>query len=177
MRYDIDFNKAVNRLVPPFMRGRKYILFIQSLVYSLQSLNNSFVSYAAETRIEASMTSIIFQLEWYLNRKLKSKLASPNTSIRVYNGAIQGCAVYHKKAYDNCPTLTPRVLIPNSGATVLNTFAFKHFSEQGNEGSYSFRITYPPLANGIDVDTFKNEVRDIVEKYRLSNKTFTIIPA
>lgn len=56
-RYKLPTDRLVNQLVPHFLTGRRYILFIQSLVYPLKTLNDRFIEYAREKHIEARMTS------------------------------------------------------------------------------------------------------------------------
>lgn len=43
MRYKLPIDKLVNQLVPHYLGGRKYILFIQSLVYPLKIINDRFI--------------------------------------------------------------------------------------------------------------------------------------
>ena len=69
MRYKLPIDKLVNQLVPHYLGGRKYILFIQSLVYPLKIINDRFIDFAKERHIEARMTSQVMYFEWYLNHK------------------------------------------------------------------------------------------------------------
>jgi len=73
----------INQLVPHYLSGRKYILFLQSLVYPLHTLNERFIIFAKEKQIEARMTSQVMYFEWYLNRKFKKYLANPDESIYI----------------------------------------------------------------------------------------------
>ena len=75
MRYAINFDKTINRLVPYYIGGRRLILYLQALMKPLQEANDAFVEYAKETRIEASMTSQKFKFEWFLNRKFSKYFA------------------------------------------------------------------------------------------------------
>ena len=75
MRYYINFDKTINQLVPYYIGGRKLILYLQALMSPLRRLNDDFVSYAKETRIEAAMTSQIFKFEWFLNHKFSKYFA------------------------------------------------------------------------------------------------------
>lgn len=43
MRYKLPIDRSVNRLVPHYLSGRRFILFVQSCLYPLQSLNERFV--------------------------------------------------------------------------------------------------------------------------------------
>lgn len=78
MRYKLPTDRLINQLVPHFLSGRKYILFLQSLVYPLQTLNERFVAFAGEKHIEARMTSQVIWFEWYLNYKFRKYLADSN---------------------------------------------------------------------------------------------------
>ena len=64
MRYKLPIDKLVNQLVPHYLGGRKYILFIQSLVYPLKIINDRFIDFAKERHIEARMTSQVMYFEW-----------------------------------------------------------------------------------------------------------------
>lgn len=57
MRYKLPIDRSVNRLVPHYLSGRRFILFVQSCLYPLQSLNERFRTFARERHIEARMTS------------------------------------------------------------------------------------------------------------------------
>ena len=68
-RYKLPIDKLVNRLVPHYIAGRRFILFVQSTLYPLQSTNEWFRSFAREKHIEARMTSQVIYFEWFLNYK------------------------------------------------------------------------------------------------------------
>lgn len=89
MRYYINFDKTINQLVPYYIGGRKLILYLQALMSPLRRLNDDFVSYAKETRIEAAMTSQIFKFEWFLNHKF-SKYFAHGGRISIKNTAVLG---------------------------------------------------------------------------------------
>ena len=97
MRYYINFDKTINQLVPYYIGGRKLILYLQALMSPLRRLNDDFVSYAKETRIEAAMTSQIFKFEWFLNHKF-SKYFAHGGSISIKNTAVLGVPIYKESA-------------------------------------------------------------------------------
>lgn len=97
MRYFINFDKTINQLVPYYLGGRKLILYLQALMSPLRKLNDGFVEYAKETRIEASMTSQIFKFEWYLNRKF-SKYFLNGGVISIKNSEGLGVPIYNESA-------------------------------------------------------------------------------
>ena len=67
MRYKLSIDRTVNRLVPHYLSGRKFILFVQSCLYPLQRTNEWFRSFTRERHIEARMTSQVIYFEWFLN--------------------------------------------------------------------------------------------------------------
>ena len=82
-RYSINFDRLVNMLVPYFLRNRKYVLFLQSLVSPLQKTNSKFLDFAREKKIEASMTSQVILFTWYLNQKYQKYFVDKNDSIEI----------------------------------------------------------------------------------------------
>ena len=56
MRYKLSIDRTVNRLVPHYLSGRKFILFVQSCLYPLQRTNEWFRSFTRKRHIEARMT-------------------------------------------------------------------------------------------------------------------------
>lgn len=67
---DIDNAKMVGRLLPFWLRGRKMSLLIQSLIYPLISVHQTFKKWALEKYIECQITAQKPSLEWYLKYKL-----------------------------------------------------------------------------------------------------------
>lgn len=97
-RYKIFFDKTINQLTPWFIGGRKLILYIQSLIKPLQSVNNIFSNWAMETRIEASMTSQVIKLQWFLDRKFSQYFLSKDLNFTIKDGSNFGSAIYNENA-------------------------------------------------------------------------------
>ena len=72
MRYKLFSDKLINMRTPSFLRGRKHILWLQSLVYPLQVVNDLFQQFTNDKLLEARMTSQVMWFEWYLNYKLRN---------------------------------------------------------------------------------------------------------
>ena len=98
MRYRLPTDRLTNQLVPHYLPGRRFILFVQSLVWPLRNLNDRFVAFAKEKRIEAAMTSQVFYFEWYLNRKFGKYLTDPTQRIFLYENSPIGVDLYHQNA-------------------------------------------------------------------------------
>lgn len=98
MRYRLPTDRLTNQLVPHYLSGRKFILFLQSLVWPLKTLNDRFVAFAKEKRIEAAMTSQVFYFEWYLNRKFGQYLADPAQKIYIKESSPIGVDIYFEDA-------------------------------------------------------------------------------
>lgn len=108
MRYKLSIDRTVNRLVPHYLSGRKFILFVQSCLYPLQRTNEWFRSFTRERHIEARMTSQVIYFEWFLNYRFgKNK-----------NGFII-IALYHRKRAESmqlliCPSCRENRFMPLS---------------------------------------------------------------
>lgn len=173
MRYVINFDRVINQLVPYYIGGRKLILYLQALVKPLQLVNEQFVEYAKETRIEASMTSQPIMFEWYLNRKL-SKYFANGGSIAIKTTERLGTPVY----YQNVDT-THLTLHNQSEQADPAKFYYQH--EKTEDSSYSFIVTSPPINTKLlDADSkvamqkYETMLRHYVDKYRLAGKTYRI---
>lgn len=103
MRYNLPTDRLVNQLVPHFLNGRKYILFLQSLVYPLQVLNERFTDFTKEKHIEARMTSQVMWFEWYLNYKFRKYLADAHDGIYIKESSLIGVDIYHEGARNARP--------------------------------------------------------------------------
>ena len=98
MRYRLPTDRLINRLVPHYLSGRRFILFVQSLVWPLQTLSDRFCAWARERRIEAAMTSQVLYFEWFLNRRFGEYLEDPAQRITLTEGASVGAELYFEDA-------------------------------------------------------------------------------
>ncbi len=174
MRYTINFDKVINQLVPYYIGGRKLILYLQALVKPLQALNEQFVEYAKETRIEASMTSQPIMFEWYLNRKLSKYFANGGT-IAIHTTERLGTPVYYQNV-DEAEHLLLHNKLENEDSA-----KFYYQNEKTENSSYSFIVSSPMINTSLlDADAkvakqkYEAMLRNYIDKYRLAGKTYRI---
>ncbi len=182
MRYNINFDRTINQLVPYYLGGRKLILFLQSCIKPLQAVNQSFVDWAKETRIEASMTSQTFKLEWFLNRKFSKYFDDQAQKITIKNGEKIGTPIFNQSAQD----------IPDSEQFVIyeqtdnenDTAVLFHQNELTEENMYSFLVCCPKLwksdssgllKDGIAEGELISMLAHYIDRYKISGKTYKII--
>ena len=171
MRYHINFNKLVNRFVPHYIGGRKLILFLQSTLAPLQTLNESWVEWAKEMRIEASMTSQVFKFEWFLNRKFKKYLLNSNDKINISHGEPLGVPIY----YENAVGANDMLLYKESENGAETEVLHRQY-ETTDITSHSFAVSVPAIdTNIISQSDFDSILRYWIDKYKLSGKTYIII--
>lgn len=101
MRYYINFDKIINQLVPHYISGRKLILFLQAIMHPLRYVNDAFVEWAKDTKIEASMTSQVFPFEWFLNRKFGKYFLNSEERISIATSKNAGVPIYYQSANIN----------------------------------------------------------------------------
>lgn len=172
MRYFINFDRLVNQIVPYYLGGRKLILFLQSIVSPLQSLNDNFAEWGRERRIEASMTSQIFKLEWFLNRKFSCFFLNTAEKITISNSTNSGVALYYQDANSH----EDPVIYTQSEYYKSNTdFILYRTSESPDMSSYSFVVNSPAInTRAINRQEYLSQLQYWIDRYRLAGKTYII---
>lgn len=170
-RYIIDFDKTINRLVPYYMGGRKLILLLQAILSPMRELNDSFSAWATEKRIEASMTSQTFKLEWYLNRKFKSYFSVAGSKITISNNNSLGNPMY--SVLDEVAESEQFVLTYLSeGAATEQLY---YFVEESSVYDCSFVVHCPAINTSvISQSEFDSILKKTINKYKISGKTYKI---
>lgn len=172
MRYYINFDKTVNQLVPYYIGGRKLILYLQALLHPLRKLNDDFISYAKETRIEAAMTSQIFKFEWYLNRKFKQYFVNGGKII-IKNSEVLGTPIYKESA--NISDSENVLVFQESETNNSKQLILYRSDEQTDGSSVSFVVTTPRIdIRLIPEQKYIAMLKYVIDKYRLANKTYII---
>lgn len=172
MRYSINFDKLINRYVPYYMGGRKLILYLQAIIKPLQDVNDEFVEYAKETKIEASMTSQKFKFEWYLNRKFSKYFANKEHRISIQNTEYLGVPIYYGNA--TIPQ-TEHMLMYRSNESG-ETVNLRYRTEKTEKNRVSFLVsTPPPDLTLISEKQYETMLRYYIDKYKIFGKTYNII--
>lgn len=172
MRYRINFDKTINQLVPYYLGGRKLILYLQALMSPLRLVNDKFVEYAKETRIEAAMTSQTFKFQWYLNRKF-SRYFAGDGQIAIANAVHLGVPVYHETA--NIPDSDNILMFAEHEQGVDHHLVLYRSAENTINSGVSFCVTTPRIDTRlISESKYIAMLRSAIERYRLANKTYII---
>ena len=181
MRYAINFDTTINQLVPYYMGGRTLILFLQACIKPLQKVNDAFVAWAKETRIEASMTSQTFKFEWYLNRKFAKYFEDPTQKITIQSTQVDGIPVYYQNVSEDGDTVYTILYHQNENNDSAH---FSYKQEAISSADCSFIVNCPALRKnstssllkpGITEKEFLAMLRHTIDKYKLSGKTYKII--
>lgn len=172
MRYFINFDKTINQLVPYYLGGRKLILYLQALMSPLRFVNDEFVEYAKETRIEASMTSQTFKFEWYLNRKFQKYFLNGGR-ISIKNSEVLGVPIFHQSA--DIPVNENLLLRKENEGGSSDKLILYRSDEQTNSSSVSFVVSTPKINTAlISEEKYRAMLKYYIDKYRLANKTYII---
>lgn len=173
MRYYINFDKIINQLVPFYIRGRKLILYLQALIHPLRALNDKFVEYAKETRIEATMTSQIIKLEWYLNRKFSKYFADGG---KIYIRSVDyplGTPIYNESA--SVPKEDNILLYGEEEKDKKKQLILYRSNEYSQEGSVSFYVVTPRIDTKLIAESkYLAMLKYVIDRYRIANKTYYI---
>lgn len=173
-RYSLPTNKLVNRLVPYYLSGRKYILFLQSLVWPLYSLSEKFRAFAAEKHIEARMTSQVMYFEWYLNHKFARYFTDSGERISLKESTPLGVDIYHENSLTSKPFTVWYNLeeILSVTAPEENPRELYHLMEEKKINKVSFVVLVPETSIG--QKEFVYMLSYVVNTYKVSGKTYLI---
>lgn len=173
MRYNLPIDKMINRLVPHYLSGRKYILFLQSLVFPLKSLSERFEKFAQEKHIEARMTSQVIYFEWYLNYKFARYFVDSNERIFIKESISLGADIYHEDALYVRPFTVwyegEAVDITNDEEKVRELYLL---SEEKSINKVSFVVHVPEI--NTTTKEFVYILSFVVNTYKLAGKTYLI---
>jgi hypothetical protein len=146
------------------------ILFLQSLLQPLNTLNKTWKEWADEKRIEAALTSQVIMLEYFLNRKFKKYLADTSQPIIISDGEVNGTPMYWQSAN----SVDDVVLYNASEKKDTQTFRWK--DEKLVSSDVSFIVSCPAVNTEIISETeLTAMISYYVEKYRIAGKTFKVI--
>lgn len=173
MRYEINTDKLINRLVPHYLSGRRYILFLQSLVWPLQTLNEQFKVFTREKHIEVRMTSQIIYFEWYLNHKFGKYLEDSRDRIFIKDSESIGIDLYHEEAGNSRPfTIWYNGEKITASKEEEKPRPFYLRAEEKLINQVSFMVCVPPII--INTQEFVYMLSYVVNVYRIAGKTYLI---
>ncbi|MDR1503613.1 MAG: hypothetical protein LBT43_14300 [Prevotella sp.] len=172
MRYKLFTDRIVNQLTPHYLPGRKYILFLQSLVYPLQTLNDRFIEFTKEKHIEARMTSQVIYFEWYLNHKFNQYLSDKKDKIYIKESTAVGVDIYHEGVTGKPYTLWKEGEIADTQNELEKPREFYFLSEEKAINKVSFMVCIPEI--NIEEQEFVYMLSYVVNRYKLAGKTYLI---
>lgn len=170
--YRINTNRLVNELVPHYIGGRKLILLLQSWLRPLDTLNQKWKEWADDKRIEASMTSQVIMLEYFLNRKYRKYFTSPSQHIVISDGEVNGVPLYW--ADNSSAGKSDMVLYNASEGKVSKALHWKDEKQPTSE--CSFIVNCPSIdTTQITQEELTGMISYWVHKYSISGKKFKVI--
>lgn len=173
-RYKLPTDKLVNRLVPYYLSGRKYILFLQSLVRPLYPLSEKFRTFALEKHIEARMTSQMMYFEWFLNHKFARYVKNSGERIVISQSTPLGVDIYHENSVYSKP-FTLWYNMEEVSAVVKpeeKPREFHYLAEEKTINKVSFMVLVPEI--NIPEKEFVYMLSFIINTYKVAGKTYLI---
>lgn len=171
MRYKINIDRLVNQFLPYYLGGRNCVLYLQAVLSPLKPIARSFDEWAKETRIDASMTSQVFYFEWFLNRRFSKYFLNPNDRIFILAAERSGVPMYSESA-----------AVPDEEHVRMrgqseggDTAIFHGEGELEGASGVSFEVAVPiPNESYVTQDDYLKMIKAMVDRYKLSNKTYKI---
>lgn len=173
MRYRLPVDRLVNQLVPHYLSGRRFILFVQSCLYPLQGLNERFRAFARERHIEARMTSQVIYFEWYLTYRFRTYFKNVKDRIFIKESETIGVDLYHENAEYRRPCT---IWFAGEEITAVNDTErprpFYRLVEEKFINKVSFVVCVPPIT--IPPREIVYMLSFVVNTYKIAGKTYLI---
>lgn len=171
-RYSFNIGKAINRLLPFYLRGKNIILYLTAILNPLQTLNRQFAIWAENVLIDLKMTSQVILFEWYLTKRLSQYFIDSTQRIVIQDSESIGVPLYWEDAEIEDDE---EVVVGFENETISTNVVFYLNNEIPSFNNASF-IVYSPAINSsiITNDRYKQLLIAYIEKYRLSGKTYII---
>lgn len=173
--YRINTDRLINQLVPHYLGGRRIILFLQSCMQPLNSLNQRWKVWADEKRLEAAMTSQIILLEYYLNHKFNKYLQDRSKRIIISDGIVNGVPLFWQdsEAYNSSWVLYHSIETPIEGQ---ETVSLRYKDEKQANSDASFYVCCPAInPQVITKQELTAMISYHVRRYCIAGKKFNII--
>lgn len=182
-QYTVNINKAICRLLPYYLRGRRLISLLEGSAKPLDDFNNgpnAFHIWAKETLIKASMTAQPIKLERYLNYLFKDKWKL-NGDIKIQAFSPTMCVLYRKdecfehqtangKNVPYAPNMSPIIMRSKGEKSniILNTKA------NSPDIGVNILISIPKLNASLNHEDCIRQIKKIVNTYIPVTGTYTI---
>lgn len=168
--HKINVDRLVNQLVPHYLGGRRLILFLQSCLKPLQTANDRWVEWVQEKKVEASLTSQVILMEYYLNKKFKKYFKDKDKCIIISDGTVPGVPIYFQSAGEN---ISKFVLYNENENGKKQPFQWQNEKSSSNDVSF---IVFCPYVNTniITEKELSGMISYVIDKYKVAGKSYRI---
>lgn len=168
--HKINVDRLVNQLVPHYLGGRRLILFLQSCLKPLQTANDRWVEWVQEKKVEASLTSQVILMEYYLNKKFKKYFKDKDKRIIISDGTVPGVPIYFQSAGEN---ISKFVLYNEDENGKKQPFQWQNEKSSSNDVSF---IVFCPYVNTniITEKELSGMISYVIDKYKVAGKSYRI---
>lgn len=168
--HKIDVDRLVNQLVPHYLGGRRLILFLQSCLKPLQTANDRWVEWVQEKKVEASLTSQVILMEYYLNKKFKKYFKDQDKCIIISDGTVPGVPIYFQSAGEN---ISKFVLYNENENGKKQPFQWQN--EKSSSNDVSFIVFCPNVNTSIITEKeLTGMISYVIDKYKVAGKSYRI---
>lgn len=168
--HKINVDRLVNQLVPHYLGGRRLILFLQSCLKPLQTANDRWVEWVQEKKVEASLTSQVILMEYFLNKKFKKYFKDQDKCIIISDGTAPGVPIYFQSAGEN---ISKFVLYNENENGKKQPFQWQNEKSSSNDVSF---IVFCPYVNTsiITEKELTGMISYVIDKYKVAGKSYRI---
>lgn len=93
-KYDISAKRIIERMIPYFLKGRRFLGVLISSFIPIKSLHNDFKQYASDTLFKARLPFQVLAIEWRINKLMKEEFGWKGDGCKINKYAHQKYLAY-----------------------------------------------------------------------------------
>lgn len=160
-KFKINVRRFVNiHLIPALRKNIRLEMYAQ-LLSPFTMINDEWVTYRNKSTTRAKVNGESISLEWYLNYLFDTDLQRIYIDTNDLDGVQFGISATEPDDYQELG-----IQATEPAAKV----AFPFYGESSDIGRYSFGVFIPAA-----LSSSEDDIKDVVNNYRIAGKTFTII--
>jgi hypothetical protein len=175
--YNISNSKIICRVLPFFARGRKMILFLESIATPLIKLHKAFVTWTFEMVLKVKITSQTTVLRWYLDYKFGHLFQDQNDSFEILqDNELDYLIAFNMSEKEAISILAKRVVnVSEQSSLELLSNPIKDAST--NVYPTQITINAPAIIDAIDYTKreYYADIKQIIDRYKTTFVRYNIV--
>lgn len=177
-KYIIESKTLVGELMPYFLRGKKFMLFMTAISSPLDSINKAFREWCRDAIISAVTTSQVIVLKWSMKERLKQYFQNENDDFSFLTPVQSDYITVYENQAEQTAHTDAKAYMPEdtSDSTITDESALAIVRDRGELTLESNELTIvAPIHNSkITDDEYVKIIKQCFEPYLVSSIKYQV---